>query len=148
MRIPKVVVNFKHSVYKSLVSKPEYDLHVLDGIKEVKLISEDSGEPNFPLLFDNSQIYSVNGKPFGGGSQLTMIYNKVCPIVDGRLISNMTFALRFRNFLEGIQVADAASDEELDMLKSVADSLLDWQLQTAEDQHEIDYLKRVGVWRG
>ena len=60
----------------------------------------------------------------------------------------MTFALRFRNFLEGIQVADAASDEELDMLKSVADSLLDWQLQTAEDQHEIDYLKRVGVWRG
>ena len=45
-------------------------------------------------------------------------------------------------------MADAASDEELEMLKSVADSLLDWQLQTAEDQHEIDYLKRVGVWRG
>lgn len=148
MRIPKVVVNFKYSVYKSLSQKPEYDLHVLDGIKEVKLISEDLGEPNFPLIFNNAKVYSVNGKPFGGGSQLTMIYNKVCPIVDGRIVSNMTFALRFRNFLDGVQVADAASDEELEMLKSVADSLLDWQLQTAEDQHEIDYLKRVGVWRG
>lgn len=148
MRIPKTIVNFKYSVYKSLSQKPEYDLHVLDGVKEVKLVSEDSGAANFPLLFDNSQVYSVNGKPLRGGPQLIMIYNKVCPIVDGRLVSDMTFALRFRNFLDGVQVADAASDEELEMLKSVADSLLDWQLQTAEDQHEIDYLKRVGVWRG
>lgn len=148
MRIPKIAVNFNYSVYKSLVSNPEYDLHVLDGVKEVKLVSVSSGVANYPLLFDNSKVYSVNGKPSEGGPKLTMIYNKVCPIVNGRLVSNMTFALRFRNFLDGIQVADAASDEELDMLKSVADSLLDWQLQTAEDQHEIDYLKRVGVWRG
>lgn len=148
MRIPKTIVNFKYSVYKSLSQKPGYDLHVLDGVKEIKLISEDSGVANFPLLFDNSQVYSVNGKPLSDGPQLIMIYNKVCPIVDGRLVSDMTFALRFRNFLGRIQVADAASDEELEMLKSVADSLLDWQLQTAEDQHEIDYLKRVGVWRG
>lgn len=67
------------------------------------------------------------------------------PIKDNRIVSNMTFALRLSSFLKDIVVNDPMSEEELDYMKRVAQSLLDHQIATATDPSEIDYLIRCGV---
>lgn len=70
----------------------------------------------------------------------------ICPIIGIRIVNDITFALRFKHFLEGIQVCDACSDEELEYLKSVADQLLEYQRVTVEpNSDEERYLKNNGV---
>lgn len=63
-------------------------------------------------------------------------------IVDNRLVSNFTFATRFKSFVSDIKVNDPASYEELEYMQRVAQQLLEHQAETATDQNEIDYLKR------
>ena len=65
------------------------------------------------------------------------------PIKDNRIVSNKTFAIRFRNFVRDTQVNDAASDEEKCYLLNVAQSLLDYQIETATDESELKYLKNI-----
>lgn len=65
-------------------------------------------------------------------------------IKDNRLVSDKTFAIRLLSFLQGVTVSDVASAEELEYIKSVADSLLNYQLYTVEDSEEAEYLKRLG----
>ena len=60
-------------------------------------------------------------------------------------MSGKTFAIRFRNFIKDIQVNDACSEEEKEYLLDVADQLLKYQIQTASDKKEIDYLKRLNL---
>lgn len=74
------------------------------------------------------------------------IWRFVSPIKDNRIVSNETFAIRFRDFIKDVQVNDPASDEEKEYLLSVANQLLKYQIQTATEKSEIDYLKRVGVY--
>ena len=73
------------------------------------------------------------------------------PIKDNRLVSDKTFAIRFRNFIKDIQVCDPASDEEKEYLLNVANQLLKYQIQTAIqtaiDESEINYLKRLNLWQ-
>lgn len=57
-----------------------------------------------------------------------------------------TFAVRFANFLKDISVSDAASDDELNYLKTTASRILKQQCLTAIDEDEIKYLKMVGVY--
>ena len=68
------------------------------------------------------------------------------PIIDDRLVAGQTFAVRFHNFLKDVTVSDTGSDEELEFMKRVADSLLRWQCITAFEQSEVDYLVGVGVY--
>ena len=65
------------------------------------------------------------------------------PIKDNRIVSNQTFAIRFRNFIRDTQVNDAASDEEKCYLLNVAQSLLDYQIETATDESELKYLENI-----
>lgn len=65
------------------------------------------------------------------------------PIIDNRIVSNQTFAIRFRNFIRDTQVNDAASDEEKCYLLNVAQSLLDYQIETATDESELKYLENI-----
>lgn len=65
------------------------------------------------------------------------------PIIDNRIISSKTFAVRFKSFIENTNVNDAMSEEEKDYLLNVANQLLQYQIQTATDKEEIDYLKRL-----
>ena len=74
------------------------------------------------------------------------IWNFVSPIKDNRIVSNETFAIRFRNFIKDVQVNDPASDEEKEYLLNVANQLLKYQIQTATNEEEIKYLKRLNLY--
>jgi hypothetical protein len=71
------------------------------------------------------------------------IWNFVSPIKDNRIVSDETFAIRFKNFIKDVQVNDPASEEEKEYLLNVANQLLKYQIETATDESEISYLKRV-----
>jgi hypothetical protein len=68
------------------------------------------------------------------------------PIKDNRIVSSKTFAIRFRDFIKDVQVNDPASEEEKEYLLDVANQLLKYQIQTATDESEINYLKRLNLW--
>jgi hypothetical protein len=65
------------------------------------------------------------------------------PIKNNRIINDKTFATRFKSFLQNITACDAASDDELEYLKMIADKLLNFQIYSASDKEEIDYLNRL-----
>ena len=71
------------------------------------------------------------------------VWNFVNPIKDNRIVSDKTFAIRFRNFIKDVQVNDLASDEEKEYLLNVANHLLNYQIQTAINKEEISYLKNL-----
>ncbi len=67
---------------------------------------------------------------------------KTCPFIDGRLLNDQTFAIRFKHFLEDIQVCDACGEEELEYMNAVADKLLQYQkLTVIPNSDEERYLK-------
>lgn len=66
------------------------------------------------------------------------------PIVDNRIISDITFATRFSHFLEEVTTVSQTDDEELEYLKSVASKLLVYQMATVDDKDEKDYFKNLG----
>lgn len=65
---------------------------------------------------------------------------------DNRLVKDQTFATRFLRFVESVEIGCAAGEDERDSMISYATDLLKYQVRTAEDEKEIEYLKRVGVW--
>ncbi len=65
------------------------------------------------------------------------------PIIDNRIVSDMTFATRFRSFLDGIEPCDASSDEELEYLKMVADKLVVYQRATCPEDEKW-YFANIG----
>lgn len=69
------------------------------------------------------------------------------PIKDNRIVSSKTFAIRFKNFIKDVQINDACSEEEKEYLLNVANQLLEYQIQTATDESEINYLKRLNLWQ-
>lgn len=62
------------------------------------------------------------------------------PIKDNRIVNDTTFALRFKNFIQNVNVCDQPSEEEKNYLLMVADSLLRFQVGTATDSKELAYL--------
>ena len=68
------------------------------------------------------------------------------PIKENRIVKDITFATRLLGFAEDVSVADACSEDEKESMVSYATSLLRYQVKTAIDEAEINYLKRVGVW--
>ena len=65
------------------------------------------------------------------------------PIKDNRIVNDMTFAIRLYDFIKQVNVCDMASEEEQEYLMRVAKRLFEYQKQTATQQGEIHYLKRV-----
>lgn len=63
------------------------------------------------------------------------------PIKNNRLVSDITFALRLKNFIEDTHVNDAWSYEEKEYLLEITNKLLNYQIKTVEDDDEIKYLK-------
>lgn len=55
------------------------------------------------------------------------------PIKDNRIVSDRTFARRLRTHLKSVTANCAMGDEEVDYLKRVADSLLEYQMETCPD---------------
>ena len=69
------------------------------------------------------------------------------PIKDNRIVNDTTFALRFKNFIQKVNVCDQPSEEEKDYLLMVADRLLRFQVGTATDSNELAYLVMNNVIR-
>ena len=68
------------------------------------------------------------------------------PIKSNRLVSDKTFAVRFRSFVEEVRVNDPMSEEEKEYLHHVAERLLKWQTKTVrKDTEEYKYLERLGL---
>jgi hypothetical protein len=65
------------------------------------------------------------------------------PIKDNRIISDKTFATRFKLFLNNISANDASSDEELEYFKMIANKLIKYQILTATEDEEINYLNML-----
>jgi len=71
------------------------------------------------------------------------IWSFVNPIKNNRIVSDKTFAIRFKNFIKDVNVNDACSYEEKEYLLNIADELLNYQIETACEESEINYLKRI-----
>ena len=71
------------------------------------------------------------------------------PIKDNRIVDSYTFAVRFKQFLDWIPKEFYMSGphilEEYEYIQAVSDQLLKYQIQTAIDKSEIDYLKRLNL---
>lgn len=114
-----------------------------DFLREIRIVSVDS-RGNYPILMDDGVYYSLNGKN-QEGSHLTIMYNMKCPIIDGRIVSDKTFALRLLHFLEQINVSDQCGEEELEYLTGVSKDLLEWQISTVTSEQEKSYLRNTGI---
>lgn len=68
----------------------------------------------------------------------------VNPILDERIVSDITFATRFSEFLKGCRPINQIDEEELEYLKMVAGKLLTYQMATLKDNEEKDYFKNLG----
>ena len=71
------------------------------------------------------------------------------PIKDNRIVNSKTFAVRFKQFLEWIPekwwMSQPHYYEEYEYMKYVSEELLKYQIETATDEEEIDYLKRLNL---
>lgn len=67
------------------------------------------------------------------------------PIKENRIVNDITFAVRLLSFLEDTQVNDQMGEEEKEYLLQVAKKLFFYQIDTATQIGEIDYLKRVNL---
>lgn len=72
------------------------------------------------------------------------------PIKENRIVGRMTFAIRFKQFLDWIPKEFYMSGphilEEYKYMQRMADHLLKYQIQTAIDEEEINYLKRLNLY--
>ena len=76
----------------------------------------------------------------------TAANHKDNPIKSNRLVSDKTFAVRFRSFVEEVRANDPMSEEEKEYLHHVAERLLKWQTKTVrKDTEEYKYLERLGL---
>lgn len=69
------------------------------------------------------------------------------PIKHNRIVNSKTFAIRFKHFLEWIPKEWVHSQphylEEFRYMEYIAGALLQYQIETATDEEEVDYLKRL-----
>ena len=64
------------------------------------------------------------------------------PIKDNRIVKDKTFALRLLGFALNTNCNDACSEDEKISMISYSIILLKYQIDTATEQDEIDYLER------
>jgi hypothetical protein len=72
------------------------------------------------------------------------------PIKENRIVDSKTFAIRFKQFLDWIPKEFYMSGphilEEYEYMQAIANGLLKYQIQTATDENEINYLKRLNLY--
>ena len=87
------------------------------------------------LIGDTGKTYALINKEW------LSAWNLVNPIKNNRIVSDKTFAIRFRDFIKDVKVNDPCSDDEKEYLLNVAERLLKYQINTATEESEINYLK-------
>ena len=114
-------------------------------------IQSDSGEFAYvdKILPTKIKVWIDNQKDYILDEQLYH-WSYANPVKDNRIVDSFTFAVRFKQFLDWIPENFYMSGphilEEYEYMKYVADSLLKYQIQTATDEEEINYLKRLNLY--
>ena len=114
-------------------------------------IQSDLGTKAFvdKILKDKIRVWINNQKVYILDEQLHH-WSYGNPIKEGRIVESMTFAIRFKQFLEWIPKEFYMSGphifEEYEYMKIIADHLIKYQIQTATDEEEINYLKRLNLY--
>ena len=93
----------------------------------------------------NSVKVSINGTKLLIPFDWLNGWNIANPIKDNRIVSDKTFALRLKSFIEEVNVNDACSFDEKEYLLNIANQLLKYQIETAINESEINYLKRLNL---
>ena len=112
-------------------------------------IQSDSGQTAFvDVVFPNKvRVWSEGAKYTISDEELENWFY-ANPIIDNRIVSSKTFAIRLKQFLHWIPkefyLSGPHIEEEFEYLNTIADQLLNYQIQTVTDKEEIDYLKRLG----
>lgn len=83
------------------------------------------------IYLQDSRIYLINLKRMNN------------PIKDNRIVNDVTFAIRLRDFIYYTDICDAISEEEKDYLLRIAQQLLDYQVETATNESELRYLENI-----
>lgn len=140
----KKVKGFKLSTYQFLESTDWANPVILkNDTVELKIVSIDRDSvlyQNYPVLLDDGTRCSLNGKT-PERDKLTISYDMKSPFVDGRLVSDKTFAIRFLNFMKEVEVNDCPGEEEKEYLLGIAEDLLEWQISTVSSEEEKKYLE-------
>ena len=66
-------------------------------------------------------------------------------IIDNRIVSDKTFAVRLCKFLDKVLVNDMAGYEEKEYLLGVAKRLIAYQKATITTASESDYFRMIGL---
>lgn len=93
----------------------------------------------------NSVKVSINGTKLLIPFDWLNDWNIANPIKNNRIVSDKTFALRLKSFIKDVRVNDPCSDDEKEYLLNVAERLLKYQINTATEESEINYLKRLNL---
>ena len=86
-------------------------------------------------LFNNGEFYAI--------VDIAQVEPYEKPILDNRIVSDKTFAVRLRNFVNSVEVNDMAGEEEKEYLLNVAHRLIAYQKLTMMTKEERDYFKMV-----
>ncbi len=120
-------------------------------IKPGDILTNDDGDivRVIKLVPSGIRVWINNQKDLVYNEQLHHWY-RANPIKDNRLVSGYTFAVRFEQFLKWIPkewwMSQPHYYEEYKYMMNVANRLLQYQIETATDEHEIDYLKRLNLY--
>ena len=113
-------------------------------------IQSDSGKFAYvdKILPTKVRVWTNGQKDYIPDEQLNH-WSYANPIKDNRIVSSMTFAIRFKQFLEWIPKEFYMSGphilEEYEYLQIIADNLLKYQIQTVTNEREITYLKNLNL---
>lgn len=67
------------------------------------------------------------------------------PIIDNIIVNDTTFAIRLKSFIDNVDVCDCMGEEEKEYLQRVAVKMIKYQVETATNEEEVSYLKRLGL---
>ena len=114
-------------------------------------IESEFGESAFvdKILNDKIRI-SIKGQRIYITNDALIHWSYGNPIKEGRIVESKTFAVRFKQFLDWIPKEFYMSGphilEEYEYMQTIAKDLLNYQIQTASDEEEINYLKRLNLY--
>jgi len=67
------------------------------------------------------------------------------PIIDNRIVKDKTFALRLLGFALDVTCNDPFTEDEQESMISYSTTLLKYQIETATNEDEINYLLRCNA---
>ena len=110
------------------------------------LESEDGRKAYIKKILPEKLIVLINNKKEIILNTDFYLWKYANPIKDNRIVSDYTFAVRFKHFIEHLPKNYKWSDpmiyEECEYMEYIAKRLLKYQKQTVSDEWEIKYLKQ------